>query len=71
MVEAEGKGDEAEGVQEDGHIEPIREGALSKEIVGGVGRNGHTLTQGRGSARGKRRRGKVRSSAKEREGCSP
>lgn len=72
VVEVKEKGDEAEGVQEDGHIEPVREGALSKDVVGGVGHNGHKLTQGRGSARGKRRRRrKVRSSAKEKEGCSP
>lgn len=69
LVEVEEKGQEAEGVQEDSHVEAVGEGALSKEIVGGVGGNGHKLTLGRGGTRGKRRRERVR-----REGtgrCSP
>lgn len=61
LVEVEEKGQEAEQVQEDGHVEPVGEGALSKEIVGGVGGNGHKLTLGRGGTRGKRRRQRVRS----------
>ena len=61
LVEVEEKGQEAGRVQEDGHVEPVGEGALSKEIVGGVGSNGHELSLGRGGTRGKRRRQRVRS----------
>lgn len=46
VVVIEKRGDEAECVSEDGHLEPVREGTLSEEIVRGVGSNGHKLTLG-------------------------
>lgn len=45
MVAVEEKANNTEGVQEDRHVEPLREGGLSEEIVG-VGSSGHKRTLG-------------------------
>lgn len=46
VVAIEEKADDTEGVQEAHRVKPVREGALSEEIVGGVGSSGHKLTLG-------------------------
>lgn len=45
-VEVEEKDDETEGVQEHSEVEPIGEGALSEEIVGGMDSDGSKLALG-------------------------